>query len=599
MKVKLYHLQFIFFSLLGFYPLIKFDWSSKILVVFCILSIIIALRNNRFNFTRENWMRFIVMTGYFLMLLISIIYSSNNGEAFRKIIQFIPLLIIPFIVSFCSFNLSKKKQSFVFNLFICVNVTYTIFISYLFFKNPDRLEFGLNHYLLDYDKFQFIINQNLSNNFFLVHKPYFSMGFVICAIFSLNAFIKNNSKKYFPRLLYLLVFFYFLFWISFAFSFPNVLALFLCIILVLCTELSQKLLFIYSFLFLGISIFIFNIKSEDVDFQRGFNFIRSSINNKEYEVKDTRQEIYKTIDNIIKKNSFSELLFGIGIGDVQDNLNSQYENRLSLNKTKNSLFFSEEFNNQYWFKNNIKVISNKELSSKFKNNADLFIARNLEQNLSHNLSTEIKVVEEGLYTLSVYVKKSNSDNIILRLGEVKQRAVFDVRKGKILQNLNTINAGVEPFEDNWYRCFITVNLKKKGLVVLGLSNNIGDYVYTSSTKQSLFFWGVQLEKGQLTPYVRNYNEQLQLALNEKLNTHNNYLYFLLSIGVIGLLFFLVFIIYLIKISVMPLDIHKLSFCIIVLLNFLTENILSRHWGLMFFSFMLVLLFNKKEKIIKN
>ena len=114
-----------------------------------------------------------------------------------------------------------------------------------------------------------------------------------------------------------------------------------------------------------------------------------------------------------------------------------------------------------------------------------------------------------------------------------------------------------------------------------------------------FFWGVQLEKGQLTPYVRNYNEQLQLALNEKLNTHNNYLYFLLSIGVIGLLFFLVFIIYLIKISVMPLDIHKLSFCIIVLLNFLTENILSRHWGLMFFSFMLVLLFNKKEKIIKN
>ena len=304
-------------------------------------------------------MRFIVMTGYFLMLLISTIYSSNNDEAFRKIIQFIPLLIIPFIVSFSGFTLLKKEQSFIFNLFICINITYTIFISYLFFSNPDRLEYGLNNYLLDYDKFQFIINQNLSNNLFLVHKPYFSMGFVICAIFSLNAFIKNNSKIYFSRLLYLLVFFYFSFWVFYAFSFPNVLALFLCIILVLYTELSKKLFSIFIFLFLGISIFIFNIKSEDVDFQRGFNFIKSSINNKEYEVKDTRQEIYKSINNIIIKNSFSELVFGIGIGDVQDNLNSEYENRLSLNKSKNSLFFLFFFNNQYLFKNNINLFPNK------------------------------------------------------------------------------------------------------------------------------------------------------------------------------------------------------------------------------------------------
>ena len=86
-------------------------------------------------------MRFIVMTGYFLMLLISIIYSSNNDEAFREIIQFIPLLIIPFIVSFSGFTLSKKEQSFIFNLFICINIIYTIFISYLFFSNPRTRNF--------------------------------------------------------------------------------------------------------------------------------------------------------------------------------------------------------------------------------------------------------------------------------------------------------------------------------------------------------------------------------------------------------------------------------------------------------------------------
>jgi len=45
----------------------------------------------------------------------------------------------------------------------------------------------------------------------------------------------------------------------------------------------------------------------------------------------------------------------------------------------------------------------------------------------------------------------------------------------------------------------------------------------------------------------------------------------------------------------PYNLLRLSLCIIISLNFLTENILSRHWGLMFVSFMLILLFSKKEK----
>ena len=34
-------------------------------------------------------------------------------------------------------------------------------------------------------------------------------------------------------------------------------------------------------------------------------------------------------------------------------------------------------------------------------------------------------------------------------------------------------------------------------------------------------------------------------------------------------------------------------------NFLTENILSRHWGLLFFSFMLIVLFSKEKKRTKT
>lgn len=594
MKAKLYHLQIFFLCLLGFYPLLKFDWSSKILFAFCFISIISAILNKNIHFTRKSFLKYLLMTGYFLILIISIIYSSNKEASFKRIIQFTPLLIIPFLLSFVDFRISTKKVSSIFMLFICINVIYTIFITYLFLSNPDRLEFNLKHYLLDYDKFQFIINNNLYSTLFLVHKPYFSMGFVLCAIFSLHTFFKSNSKKYFLQILYLLLFIYFSFWVFYAFSFPNVIALLLSVILILYLNLRQKIFLSAFVLFLVSSAIFLNIKSKDVDVQRGFNFVKSFTNNKKYEVNDTRHEVYKSVINIIRKSNLSELLFGFGIGDVQDKLNAEYKNRLSLNKSKNLLYFSEEFNHKYWHKNNIHIIANEETSPKNKNNADLIVLDNLFKDASHNICSEVKVEKEGIYTFSVYVKKSNFDKIILRLGEINQRAVFDLKEGALFQKLNVEKAEISKLHNNWYRCSISVILNKKSLALIGLPNDKGDYVYLSKSDKSLYFWGVQVEKGMLTSYVKNNNEQLQIALDEKLNTHNNYLYFILAIGFIGLLSFLIFILYLFKISLKPINGLKLSFCIIIVLNCLTENILSRHWGLMFFTFMLILLFSNRK-----
>lgn len=599
MKAKVHHLQIFFLSLLGFYPLLKFDWSSKILTVFCLISIISAILNKNINFTRKSLFSFLLMIAYFLILIISIIYSSNKEASIKRIIQFTPLLIIPFLLSFIDFKIPRKKVSFIFMLFIGVNMLYTVFITYLFISNPDRLEFNLRHYLLDYDKFQFITNKNLYSNFFLVHKPYFSMGFVFCAIFSLDTFFKSNSKKYFIKILWLLVFIYFSLWVFYAFSFPNVIALLLSVIFLLYLNLKQKIFLYASVLFLLSFAVLLNIKSKDVDVKRGFNFVKTFTNDKKYEVNDARYEVYKSVVNIIRKSNLSEVLFGFGIGDVQEKLNSEYKNRLTLNKSKNLLYFSEEFNHKYWHKNNIHIIANEETSLKNKKNADLIVLDNLFENVSHNICSEVKVQKEGIYTFSVFVKKSNSDKIILRLGEIDQRAVFDIKKGELFQKLNVKKAEIKKLQNNWYRCSITVNLKKDGLALIGLPNDKGDYVYSSRSEKSLYFWGVQLEKGELSSYIKNNNEMLQIVLDKKLNTHNNYLYFFLATGLVGLLSFLIFILYLFKKSLKPINALKASFCIIITLNFLTENILSRHWGLMFFTFMLILLFSNREKLIKE
>lgn len=599
MKAKLYNLQLLFLSLLGFYPLLKFDWSSKIAIAFCFISIISAILNKTINFTRKGLFTFLLMTSYLLLLFISIIYSTNKEASIKIIIQLTPLLIIPFLLSFTDFKIPRKNLSSIFVLFIAVNMLYTVFMIYLFLNNPSRLEFNLEHYLLDYDKFQFIINDNLYKNLFFVHKAYFSMGFVICAVFSLNTFFISSSKKYFIQIIYAFVFVYFSFWVFYAFSFPNVIALIVSVVFILYLNLKKKIFLSAVVLFLVSCAVFFNIKLKDVDVQRGFNFVKTFTNDKKYEVNDTRHEIYTSVANIIRKSRFSEIIFGSGVGDVQDKLNNDYKNRLSLHKSKNLLYFSEEFNDTYWYKNNIHVIANKEMAPKKNtNNADLIVLDNLFEEVSHNICSEVTVTEEEVYTLSVFVKKGSSDKIILRLGEIDQRAVFDVTKGKLFQKLDVKTAEIKMLSNNWYRCSITATLKKNGLALIGLPSDNGDYIYTSKSDKSLCFWGAQLEKGELSSYTKNSNEQVQIALDKKLNTHNNYLYFLLTTGIVGLLFFLIFIVYLFKISLKPINALRVSFCIIIALNLLTENILSRHWGLMFFTFMLMVLFSNKEKTIQ-
>lgn len=599
MKIKLYHFQILFLCLLGFYPLSKFDWSSKIIFLFCLVSIVGAVLDKKVSFSKKSFYKFLLMAGYFIILLISTLYSSNKVEAFKSIVQFIPLLVIPFLLSFTNFWLSSKKVSTIFIIFIGVNVIYTILIFYLFITNPDRFEYNLKHYLFDYDKFQFIINNNLYNPYFLVHKPYFSMGFVLCAIFSLHAFFQKKSKEYFTQSIYLLLFFYFSFWIFYAFSFPNVIAFLLSIVILLYLNLKKNVFVVTLFMFFASSAVFLNLKSKDIDVKRGFNFIKSIATNNKYEVNDTRYEIYKTFDNIIRKSSFSEILFGFGIGDVQDKLNSEYLNRLSLNKSKNLLYFSEEFNHKYWYRNNIHVVANSEISPTSKKIADLIVLDNLTQEVSHNICADVKVKKEELYTFSIYVKKGNFNKIILRLGNINQRAVFDLEKGEVFQKLNVENAEIKKYNNGWYRCIISVILNKDSLALIGIPNEKGSYVYTSKTDKNMYFWGIQLEKGGLTKYVKNNNEQLQIAYDKKLNTHNNYLYFIMSTGLFGLLSFFIFILYLFKKALKSKNVLMITFCIIIALNFLTENILSRHWGLMFFAFTLILLFSNREKILEE
>ena len=165
-----------------------------------------------------------------------------------------------------------------------------------------------------------------------------------------------------------------------------------------------------------------------------------------------------------------------------------------------------------------------------------------------------------------------------------------------MANKGVEKAGILPAKDGWFRCFVSNPTNAESLAIMGLTNQQGAYVFKNQNREkSLYLWGSQLEVGNLTAYQKNKNELLQVTIDKELNSHNNYLYFLLAGGIVGLLGFMVSLGYLFWTSVRALDVFRLVFCIVLALNLLTENILNRHWGLMFFAFLVLVLFAKSPQ----
>lgn len=594
MRINQHSIRIFLLGLVALYPLLKFDLSTKALIGFLSITLLIDIFGKKLNFTKANISKFFLLTSYFLLLIISIAYSANTDEGVKRLTQMVPLLVVPFILSFGPISLNENVKRKLLSFFVGVNLLYTFLIIYIFFVSFGAYDYPLKEYLFNYDLFQWVVQKNNAFQKVFIHKPYFSMGFVFSAVFCLWFVMKKWTTSKVLQIIYLGAFAYLSLWVFYAFSFPNILAYFICIVWLLYQNLNKKTFIAIISVFLIASSVLLALKYQDKDVRRGLSFVNLiSDEDENFELNDAREEIYKTCTSILKKSSVAEMIFGVGVGDVQDRLNEEYEVRFQSSKAKNLKYFNDEFNNPYWYKNNLNVDPNTTSTPRNSLDADLIIAGEDEEKKSRNISS--KVEKSGVQTFSVYVKPGDSDKLILRLGEYHQKANFDLKDGTVSQKGKIINAGIERVDSTWFRCFVTADAKRGGLTVIGLSNEKGEYVFANSTKKSVYIWGAQLEEGNITVYEKNDNELLHKTIKKELNTHNNYLYFLMATGVIGLIYFLIFVGYLFRISLRAKDILKISLCIILILNFLTENILSRQWGLFFFAFVIIVVFSKEER----
>lgn len=598
-KVKLLEISFL---LLACYPLLKFNISSFLLIVFCVLALINSIKERRFYFTIRNTKRFLLFTFYFFLLIISILYSEDDNKAVNRILQLLPLLLVPFVIIFFNPIFTERLKSRALSLFLFCNVVYVIILIgvYLANTNSGMLYGNESSIIPRYDKIQFILNSVIRGDLLFVHKAYFSMGFVFISILALQRsnvhFIKNFRKSY----LYFGVFVVFSIFVVYAYSFPNIIALLACILLFILfqhkanTLAIRRLIVPYAIVIL-LGVLAILLGSKDLDIKRGISFVNSVLYQKDVEGNDPRIEIYRTYGSIMKKASLSEVIFGFGVGDEQNLLHKEVGNRLFFNKNKNLLSFNEEFNNSYWFRNHVGVKSNQAIAPNGKRTADFLEELHNDQDVSHNISTELFLEDNVMYSFSVFAKALDASKLVLRLGEMENRAYFDLDVGQLIGKYEGVKqASIEALGNQWYRCSISVTGEGNALVILGILSGNATYHHQGASR-GLFLWGAQVERRRSTSnYIKNGSELMNYMYKENLNTHNNYLFFLLTGGILCLSAFLGSLLFLFRESFKNKNILQVSFCIIITLNFLTENIFSRHWGLMFVSVLALILFTSSK-----
>ncbi len=593
----------LFLYSLAFYPLLKFNLSSVILFITCFLIVINSYKHRTFTVTKKDIKAFFLLSLYLIITVISISYSENKEDAIKRTTRLIPLLVLPAILIFCKPEINLKTRNRLLNLYLAVNLIYMLILFSIYIKTVGSSQLSFVEMVTKRSVFHPLINEHLGEDIITPHKAYFSMWFVILSIFSLHKTISFYNKNKITSLIYAITFSFFSFFILAFFSFPNVLALTLSIIVFIAYNVKKLKIGKREFFFISSIVVcllgsVIYFKTDSIDVKRGLNFIDSILTKEDLELNDPRIEIYKSLNSLYKKADLIDVLFGFGIGDVQDALNNEYKNRLVNATGKNKLLFSEEFNDDYWFKNNIDIIPNVENTPSGIKKADIVKQKQTKVESSYNISNNFNVGSEKEFTFSVYAKKGTSKHLILRLGNIEQRANFNLELGTKESYNNLVNAKISKVGE-WYRCSITTLIKGEALVAIGISNSKRDYKYLENNK-TLYLWGAQLEQGRLlTPYVKNDSNLLKYVSEEGLNTHNNYIYFLLVGGVFCLLYFLLAIGVLFFISIRNKDTFQLTFCIILATNFLTENILSRHLGLIFISFMLLVFFTKNPNKIET
>jgi len=323
------------------------------LALFFGLSIIFYFNNSQFKrVIKKNKKLFFLINGWIIFLFITLIYSENISYGFRIGFRYLNALFIGIVFFILIPRKIINKREIFYYAFVLSNIIFVFYIYYKAILVVEKTCYPEIYYNTFIEKINFILKKpnhvifscfhDQYKSSFFIHRVYNSMGFLFSILILINLIFKTTLKRNcFLLCLYFILIIIFSFLLFYQFSVVNVV---LGIILIpaftfIKTWKKHKKIIIIGIIlvsFISVPVFIkYNFWSSNAIENQSIpaiNFAKRVLTGEVNVNIDERFELNQANKFLIKEN----IIFGYGIGDVQDVLDGFY-----LSKKEDSRVYTE------------------------------------------------------------------------------------------------------------------------------------------------------------------------------------------------------------------------------------------------------------------
>lgn len=327
--------------LLGCFPILTFGMRSVITIAWSVLGVFLFLKKQGGHKLQKDIWTFVLP---FLIMLLSLSYSSNIDYGLATLVKMITLIIFPIILYLNRDFFSKKQISKLFYFFSFSLLILVIYQALLVLLNSNFIYGNITIQEIKSNGFKNLseisldkINQIKIRRFrnFIIkisntHTTY--QGLWICfGIFFLSLELKKNKSKLFLFLnvLSIMILSIWFYMVSARITF---LALSVSVVsfVFVFLEFSKRIKILISLLlssFFIAFLFLSNPISTRVKeyYKTGFSLLDKKTKSTKFNSSNVRNGIYYCDFKLIQNSP----ILGIGIGDIQDSLNSCFKKDLS------------------------------------------------------------------------------------------------------------------------------------------------------------------------------------------------------------------------------------------------------------------------------
>lgn len=318
MKVGEWNWRQIGLCIIVLQPILSFGLASVSIILLALIGLYSTWESRSYD--RSNLIKktgiAAVLSCYFVLQLLSLVYTENLAHAFKNIQNSLSLLLLPLILVVLYRPISKKQLDLLLLLFVLSSVVLSFYVGLEFWVEQVGNSADLGN------KWGGAFRESVSDLLlYHLHPTYFSI-WVLFSCIVLSNFLLN---KIYPTLFWVFIgTWIFLFFIALLLVSRGVLAAFFIASffqIILHFRKKVKTLLILSFggvlLLVGLSqMNSVRVRFYDEVFAQEFT---PPVGNA-HTPTNIRVGIYSCVFEIFKSNVF----FGLGIGDVQDNLNDCY-----------------------------------------------------------------------------------------------------------------------------------------------------------------------------------------------------------------------------------------------------------------------------------